>query len=139
MSLAVDDLDFLEPDRVISGMAQGWDMAVALAAYCLDIPFIAAVPFPGQADRWPEADQRTYQMILAEASEVVTLYDSYHPDVYRYRDEWMVDHADVILALLDPEAPTQSGTGMTVRYANRKSVPVVNSWKYWLALGHGRR
>ena len=34
------------------------------------VRLIAAVPFPGQADRWPEADRRRYEQILSQCAEV---------------------------------------------------------------------
>ena len=46
--LAYETLEELAPTLVISGMALGWDMAVAEAAFCLDIPFHAYRPFEGQ-------------------------------------------------------------------------------------------
>lgn len=116
----------LEPDHVITGMARGWDTAIGAAAYLLGIPFTAAVPFAGQEERWPEDDQRMYREIIAEAAHVETLYPRYGGDVYRWRDEWMVDRGDMVLALYNGDI--RSGTGMTVRYANRKSVPVLNLW-----------
>lgn len=134
LCLAVEQLAILEPDHVITGMARGWDMEIAGACIALGIPFTAAVPFPGQADHWAEQARHKYNVALALAAEVVTLYPRYEPDVYRWRDEWMVDHGDLVLSLLDPDAPIQSGTGMTVRYANRKSVPVLNCWNEWLAI-----
>lgn len=135
--LALDELILLEPDHVIVGMARGWDMAVAGAAYVLGIPFTAAVPFPGQADRWPPEEQARYVELMSYAAEVETLYSQYGGDVYKWRDEWMVDHGDLVLSLLNPEA-TNSGTALTVRYATRKSVPVLGCWDKWVALGHGR-
>ncbi|MEG3958811.1 hypothetical protein [Microcoleus sp. herbarium2] len=38
----------MEPTHVISDMALGWDMAVAIAMLKLNIPLIFAVPFEGQ-------------------------------------------------------------------------------------------
>lgn len=34
--------------EIITGMARGWDLAVAEAADAIGIPFLAALPFPGQ-------------------------------------------------------------------------------------------
>jgi hypothetical protein len=38
----------VEPTHVISDMALGWNMAVAIAMLKLNIPLIVAVPFEGQ-------------------------------------------------------------------------------------------
>jgi hypothetical protein len=35
----------VEPTHVISDMALGWDLAIAIAMLKLNIPLIAAVPF----------------------------------------------------------------------------------------------
>ena len=48
----------LGPEKVISGMALGWDQAVALATISLEIPLIAAIPFEGQESVWPEKSQK---------------------------------------------------------------------------------
>jgi uncharacterized phage-like protein YoqJ len=134
LSLAQQVLSELEPDHVISGMAIGWDLAVAEAAASLHVPWTAAIPFLGQDDRWAPVDRQRYARLLCFATEIKILYARHSPDVYRYRDEWMVDHADLVLALFDELAPRQSGTGMTVRYAQRKSVPVLNVWRDWMAI-----
>ena len=49
-------MDYLErarPDAVISGMALGWDQAVARATADLGIPWVAAITFEGQESKWP--------------------------------------------------------------------------------------
>jgi hypothetical protein len=38
----------VEPTHVISDMALGWDMAVAIAMLKLKIPLIFSIPFEGQ-------------------------------------------------------------------------------------------
>ena len=61
-----------------SGMALGFDLAAAEAVFALrgELPGLrlcCAVPFPGQADRFPEADRLRYMRILDRADEVATL------------------------------------------------------------------
>ncbi len=136
MSLAKSQIALLEPDHVITGMAQGWDLEIACACAELRVPFTAAIPFWGQSDRWHYVVKERYASLLTFATNVRVLHPRYGPDVYRWRDEWMVDRGNLLLALYGGEA--RSGTGMTVAYANRKSVPVLNVWKDWLALGHGQ-
>ena len=45
-------LQALQPERVITGMALGMDLAVAKACVLSDVPFEAAIPFRGQHLRW---------------------------------------------------------------------------------------
>ncbi|MGE8453031.1 MAG: SLOG family protein, partial [Pseudomonadales bacterium] len=59
-----------EPDKIISGLALGWDTAWAIAGIQLEIPVIAAVPFKGQEKSWPEESQERYRRILKACDEV---------------------------------------------------------------------
>jgi hypothetical protein len=116
---------------VISGGAQGWDQALAHAAVNLGIPLTVAVPFEGQESKWPEQGKKRYRAILARAKEVVVVSPGGYANwKFAKRDEWMVDHAKLVLALLDGE-PKRSGTRLTVEYANGRGVPVVNGWADW--------
>jgi hypothetical protein len=60
----------LAPDFVISGMALGWDQAIAEAAVSLDIPLIAEIPFPGQPSRWPVVSIVKWHWLKSKAYHV---------------------------------------------------------------------
>ena len=122
-------LEALRPERVISGMALGWDQALATAAVELAIPFVAAVPFKGQEARWPESSQREYQALLEAAAEVVIVSSgSFSARSMQARNEWMTDNCDLLLALYDGSA---SGTGNCIRYADETGRDVLNLWASW--------
>lgn len=138
VQLAVEHLERLTPEHVISGMAQGWDQAVAQAAVRLGIPLVAAVPFAGQSSNWPEASRRRYHALLERAAEVVIVCaGDYRPEAMQIRNEWMVDRCSVLLALWNG---SRGGTGHCVRYAEflteRRSRPlrIINCWNEWLML-----
>lgn len=105
----------LKPEKVISGMALGFDMWLANVAYKLGIPFLAAIPFEGQEKAWPASSQKTYHALLNKAVEKVIVceggYSSYKMQI---RNEWMVDHCDTLIAVWDE---TPGGTGNCVKYA----------------------
>lgn len=127
---AVRVLSEYDPDEVISGMALGWDTAIARAAIYLAVPLVAAVPFVGQEEAWPAASQRTYNELLSRAEHVeVITSGGYSPQAMQLRNEWMVDHCDILLALWDGSA---GGTGNCVRYANRFArVECIDLWARW--------
>lgn len=126
VSTAKDALIELQPTSVISGMALGWDTALALAALELKLPLVAAVPFHGQETAWPNISQIMYQDILKDASDVVYVCDKgYAPWKMQIRNEWMVDHCDVVLALWDG---TSGGTGNCIAYADKVKKPIHNVW-----------
>src|ERR1044072_1999262 len=69
-ALATRSIQQARPSGLITGMAQGWDQACAVAAVRLQVPFGAAVPFEGQADRWDERAQGDYEKLLLFADMV---------------------------------------------------------------------
>lgn len=125
------------PDRIISGMAQGWDTALAEAAVRMRVPFTAAIPFWGQDLLWPAKAQRRYQKLLDLADRVHVVVDTDSGDpvlnpwfAFQARNEWMVDHCDLVLALWDG---SKGGTGNCVSYAKKIGVPICNVWESYPA------
>lgn len=118
-------LESHRPVRVISGMAQGWDTAIAEAAVQLGIALTAAVPFPGQEAKWPVAAQVQYQTLLALADRVETIGGGFSLAAYQARNEWMVDHSNRVVALWNG---TWGGTANCVKYAQHVGRPVDNLW-----------
>lgn len=124
------------PDKVISGMALGWDTAVADAAVTMGIPLIAAIPFYGQESRWPREAQGRYDGLLKAASKIVVIADACEDELIdisvamQKRNEWMVNHCDLLLALWDG---SDGGTANCVRYARRAKCPTLHVWDaFWM-------
>lgn len=114
---------------VVSGMALGWDQAIAVAALARDIDLVAAVPFKGQERKWPQEAQRRYREILDRAKKVVYVCEEgYAAYKMHHRNKWMVDRATEILALWNGSA---GGTKNCVDYAILKNKSVVNVWGDW--------
>ncbi len=118
-----EQLDFLNPSHAISGMAQGVDLWAAHICYRRKIPFTAAVPFVGQEKVWPEQARVRWEFLLGRAAKVeVVSKGGYSPDKMQKRNEWMVDHCDVLLAVWDG---TSGGTGNCVHYAEKKKKQII--------------
>ena len=117
------------PTKVISGMALGWDTALAIAALELNIPLIAAVPFRGQEYRWKKSQIDLYNEILTQAQVEIVSTGSYAHWKYTVRDEWMVDNSHGVLALWDGQR--HGGTFITVQYAEKVEKPVFKLWPGW--------
>jgi uncharacterized phage-like protein YoqJ len=128
--LAEASLRTLAPTKIISGMALGWDQAIASASSHLKIEWIAAIPFKGQELAWPEASQRIYATILKHASQVIYVCEpGYKASKLQKRNEWMVDNADAILALWNG---SPGGTANCIQYAQSKGKPITNVWSSWI-------
>lgn len=119
---------------MISGMAEGWDQAVAEACLNLGIPYLAALPFVGQERLWSGRSQERYRRLCAQAHRVEVISPHTLTIAYQLRNEWMVDQAAYakgeIFAL---HSGKPGGTGNTVQYAHDWCVPVDNVWESWNA------
>lgn len=114
--------------RVLTGGAQGFDQALYAAAKELGIPYVVAMPFVGQDTFWPPDAQAYYREMLEDADEVVVVSEGgYAGWKFIQRDKWLVDHCDLLLALLD-NRPEKSGTRHTVEHAIEANRPVRNLW-----------
>jgi len=110
--------------KIISGMAQGWDTALALAAIELDLPLIAAIPCVCQASRWTGQSKEIYDFILSEVDEEYVLSETYTAWCMNNRNYWMVDRCDEVMAYWNRKK--KGGTYNCVTYAKKKGVTVVN-------------
>lgn len=126
VQLAGSQLDYLSPDKMIVGMAQGWDWAVAYACIRRAIPYVAAVPCKGQEKRWPPEAQARYRNLLVCAHEVVILAPFFTPAAMYARNRWMVDHSESVLALWNGDET--GGTYQCYKYALQKKRHIVNCW-----------
>ena len=111
----------------ISGMAIGVDMYAAeivldLKARYPNITLESAIPCETQAVKWSMAQRERYYDIAARCDKETMLQSRYSPDCMDKRNRYMVDHADVLIAVWDG---SPSGTGKTVNYALRQGKPVV--------------
>ena len=114
--------------RFICGMAEGCDLYFCEAVLTLrddhpDVTLEAAVPFAGQADRWPPQERARYEELLSRCDLVTVLQEHYSPGCMMKRNRYMVDHADIIIACYDGKS---GGTLNTLRYAIEKDVQIVH-------------
>lgn len=121
-----------KPKLVISGMALGWDQALAQAAIDLQIPFAAYIPCIGQECKWPYKTQKFYQEQLKKACEInyitKTTYAE-NPYCMQQRNIAMVDASNFCLALWDG---SPGGTGNCMEVVMERKMKVKNVWKEWL-------
>lgn len=127
-AFARDQLQRVAPSKVISGMALGWDQALAQAALDLGIPLIAAVPFEGFGQKWPKSSQYRCTALLCRAAEVATVSPYPGTAALHRRNEWMVDRCDLLLALWDG---SWGGTFNCIQYARKVSHPIEFLWDRW--------
>lgn len=110
----------------ITGVAKGIDLWAAKAVIELrdsrpNIKLVCAVPFKGYGDNWRGVDKWDLGLTLEAADEVVFICDRYERGCMRKRNEYMVDRSSKLIAVLDDY---KSGTGQTLRYAQKKGIDI---------------
>lgn len=111
----------------ISGVALGVDTYAAnivlnLKAQYPGITLECAIPCETQAVKWNERDRDTYYDLLAKCDKETLLQQNYTSDCMQKRNEYMVDNSDYVIAVWNGKP---SGTGNTVKYAEKKNKIVI--------------
>lgn len=111
----------------ITGMTRGVDIWAAQIVLMLrgegyDVKLICASPYRGVESGWSREWQRQYQKILAAADYVKYICPEYSCSCFQTRNEWMVNHSAMVIAVFNGE---KSGTKNTIDYAANIAVPVV--------------
>lgn len=106
----------------LSGMAEGTDTWAALSVLALreknpTLKLHCVLPCENQADKWSAFARERYTAILTAADKVTYVRREYTPDCMLERNRYLVDHADVLLAVYNGER--RGGTAATVRYAQK--------------------
>jgi len=114
-----------KPEKIITGMAQGYDLYVANIAFKLKIPFTAAVPFKNQERMWPKEAQQIYHKLLKRAEQVVIVSEGeYAAYKMQIRNEYIVDNSDQILACFI-KTKTSGGTFNCIQYAKKQNKEII--------------
>ncbi|MDD5945043.1 MAG: SLOG family protein [Clostridia bacterium] len=115
--------------RFMTGCALGVDMWAAEAVIEIsrdikDIELVAVIPFKGHDSKWSDEQKIRYERMLSCCGKVLTLTDRYSKGAFYARDRYMVDNADMLIAVYNREKG-HSGTGYTVRYAIGNDKPII--------------
>lgn len=112
----------------LCGMAVGFDLAaaeavVALRTECADVHLVAVIPFAEQAARFSVGARRRYEQVVAAADERILLSSTYHAGCYRVRNDYLVDHASVLVAWYNG---TGGGSQQTFLHALHRGLRIEN-------------
>lgn len=112
----------------ISGMARGVDIWAAEIVLRLrekghDVKLICACPYEGFEHGWSTAWQRRYNAVLRSADLVRFICPGYNRACFQIRNEWMVDHSALVIAVYNGQP---SGTKNTLDYAVQNSIACRN-------------
>ena len=96
-----------------SGMALGTDMIASKVLINRKLPWTAVIPFNGQESGWAKSSQVHYFELLSYAKEQIILYPEYKLSSYHERNQYMIDHSKVCLAVYDERR--KGGTANVVK------------------------
>ncbi len=118
---------------VISGMAEGFDSALAQAAILMELPLICCIPNPGYGDYyWGKKSKtgkdrsRAFNIIKSAAIEIeyTNIYYSVGNSLYKdgvhmnfWRNQRMVDRCDVLFAWATGPTDADGGTSDCIKRA----------------------
>ena len=112
----------------VCGMARGTDLYFCEAALALrqlrpDVTLEAAVPYQGQADRWPSADRRRRDLLLSQCDFETVVQHHYSAGCLSRRNRYMADKSALLLAVYDGQP--RGGTAYTLQYALSRGLRTV--------------
>lgn len=111
----------------ITGMARGVDLVAAEIVLRLRrrdyrLKLISALPYPGFGLHWGGGWTERFQQVLAQADLTRTICPAFSYASYQVRNEWMVRHSGLVIAVFNGEA---GGTKNTLDFAEKSGVPCV--------------
>lgn len=120
------------PVKFVTGMALGWDQAIAFACVQAGVPWLAAIPFVGQETRWPLPSRQEYERLLWHSTErQIVCAGDYAAWKLQKRNEWMVNQVSPDGGLIALWNGTPGGTANCVAYAMGRGVRILNHWQDW--------
>ena len=110
----------------LSGMALGCDQFFAEVVLQMGeerpgVTLEAAIPFPGQDQRWLEADRVRYRSLLERCAARTVIQPWYSRDCMFRRNQYMVNHSALLLAVYNGGG---GGTLQTITYARGQGIEV---------------
>jgi len=126
----IKQLNEHEKIECISGMALGVDIIFATIVKLLKekhpdkISLIAALPYENHGSNWPILSQEYHKTILESCNEAIVVCRGSHANFkLLQRDEWMVNRANLVLAVWNGDC--SGGTYHTIKYAQAKNKEII--------------
>ncbi len=127
LSEAIDHVISCGITRFICGGALGFDTLAAQAVIEKkkekNVFLEIAVPCKDQDAKWNAAQKEEYCKILESADKVTVLFEKYVTGCMHFRDAFMVDNSDVLIAYY---RGTPGGTQYTFMYAESRGLKIIN-------------
>lgn len=110
----------------ITGGAKGMDIIAAEAVLLMRervnglLKLVVALPYPTFGQRWTDEWKWRFERMIRRADKVISISAKCTYSAYRQRNEWMVDHSSLVLAVY---SGAKGGTRNTLKYAEKTGIP----------------
>ena len=91
-----------------------------------DLLLHMVLPFAGHDENWDERSRERLRFIMRHCADtvIIGIPGQLPLACYKLRNQYLVDHADCLLAVYDSDRSIRSGTGQTIRMAQKKGIDV---------------
>lgn len=90
-----------------------------------DLDLYLILPCEGHDRKWDERSRKRMAFLREHCTGMIIVGEGMSAENYRVRNQYMVDRADVLLAVYDNDRSVRSGTGMTVHFAEEKGLQII--------------
>jgi len=104
--------------KFLVGMSRGADFLFAEVLMGRKLNWTAIIPCTNQTHLWNYQDKDKHKSLIDKADDMIILHDNYQHGVMHYRNEYMVDNSEMLLAIYDDSG--KGGTYHTVNLALKK-------------------
>ena len=127
----------------LSGLSEGVDIWSAISVLELRkenpaLKLHCVLPCTGQADKWSDSARELYDWTLDQADSRIYVNREPTRNCMMERNRFMVDHAEVLLAVCKNVSERRGGTAATIRYAQKSGKEIILLDPLTLSVTHER-
>lgn len=90
-----------------------------------DLKLFLVIPFSNHTAEWDIRSKKRFQKILAHCNSYFVQNAQPAPDVYKKCGYYLIEQADVLLAVYDDTLDKRSAVGQSVHYAQSRNIPFI--------------
>ncbi len=90
-----------------------------------EIELVVVAPFPDHDKNWDEKNRGRLRFLISHSAEHLVIGQDDRQGSFVARNQYMLSHADVLLAVYDNDRTVRSGVRQVVMSAEKRGMPVV--------------
>lgn len=90
-----------------------------------EIELVVVAPFPDHDKNWDEKNRGRLRFLISHSAEHLVIGQDDRQGSFVARNQYMLSHADVLLAVYDNDRTVRSGVRQVVMSAEKRGMPVI--------------